>query len=55
MSPAWSKRLAADGAGDMLDAVICYLQAAHAAALPDLGLPADLDPLEGWIAAVPPP
>jgi hypothetical protein len=55
MSPAWSKRLVADGSGDLLDAVICCLQAAHAAALPDDGLPADLDPLEGWIAAVPPP
>jgi hypothetical protein len=55
LSPAWSRRLAADGSGDLLDAVICCLQAAHAAALPDDGLPADLDPLEGWIAAVPPP
>jgi hypothetical protein len=54
MSPAWSKRLVDDAAGDRLDAVICCLQASHAAALPDDGLPPDLDPLEGWIAAVPP-
>jgi hypothetical protein len=51
---AWRRRLVADGGGDQLDAVICALQAAHAAALPGFGLPADLDPLEGWIAAVPP-
>jgi hypothetical protein len=55
ISPRWSRRLVADGGGDLLDAVICGLQAAHAAALPHYGLPADLDPLEGWIAAVPPP
>jgi len=51
----WRRRLAADGSGDLLDAVICGLQAAHAAGLPGYGLPADLDPLEGWIASVPPP
>ena len=55
ISPAWSRRLLDDGSGDLMDAVICGLQAAHAAALPDFGLPADLDPLEGWIASVPPP
>jgi hypothetical protein len=51
---AWRRRLVADGSGDLLDAVIGALQAGHAAALPGYGLPADLDPLEGWIAAVPP-
>ncbi len=54
MTPAWRRRLLADGSGDLLDAVICALQACHAAALPEYGLPTDLDPLEGWIAAVPP-
>ena len=54
ITPAWSRRLLADGSGDLLDAVICGLQAGHAAALPEYGLPADLDPLEGWIAAVSP-
>jgi len=53
ITPAWARRLVADGGGDLLDAVICGLQAGHAAALPDDGLPAALDPLEGWIAAVP--
>jgi hypothetical protein len=40
--------------GDALDAVICALQATQAAVLPRFGLPDDLDPLEGWIATVPP-
>jgi len=53
ISPAWRRRLVADGSGDLLDAVICALQAAHAAALPRYGLPKPLDPLEGWIASVP--
>ena len=54
-TPSWTRRILADGSGDLVDAVICGLQACHAATLPDYGLPADLDPLEGWIAAVPPP
>lgn len=53
LTPAWRRRLVADGSGDLLDAVICALQAAHAAALPRYGLPKRLDPLEGWIASVP--
>jgi hypothetical protein len=53
ISPTWQRRLIADGSGDLLDAVICALQAAHAAALPRYGLPRHLDPLEGWIASVP--
>lgn len=52
---ALARRMIADGAGDLLDAAICGLQAAHAALLPDFGLPRDLDPLEGWIASVPSP
>ncbi len=55
LSAGWRRKLAADGSGDLLDAVICGLQAAHAALLPRYGLPARLDPLEGWIASVPPP
>jgi hypothetical protein len=53
ISDGWRRRLVADGSGDLLDAVICALQAAHAAALPRYGLPRRLDPLEGWIASVP--
>ena len=52
---SWTRRLIDDGGGDLLDAVICGLQAAHASRLPDYGLPSDLDPLEGWIASVPQP
>lgn len=46
--------LADDASGDGLDAVLCLMQAAwaqtqHAQGAPRYGLPADLDPLEGWI------
>lgn len=49
----WKALLIDDGSGDLLDAAICALQAAHAIALPNYGFPEDLDPLEGWIASVP--
>ena len=50
--------LVADASGDTLDAVLCLLQAAwaqgrHAAGDALYGLPADMDPLEGWIATAP--
>ena len=54
VTDALARRMIADGAGDLLDAAICGLQAAHASRLPAFGLPRDLDPLEGWIASVPP-
>lgn len=43
-----------DPRGDLLDAVLCAVQAAWAWARRDAnyGLPADLDPVEGWIAGV---
>ena len=41
--------LAADGSGDTLDAVICAVQAAWAAARPGYGLPQDAPQAEGWI------
>ncbi len=41
--------LAADASGDRLDAVLCLMQAAWAADQPGYGLPADFDPLEGWV------
>lgn len=45
-----------DGRGDLLDAVLCALQAAWAWQRRDTGygLPADIDPVEGWIVSVPP-
>ena len=55
LSHAQRDALADDARGDSLDAVLCLLQAAwaeraHAAGDPLYGLPATLDPLEGWIA-----
>jgi hypothetical protein len=43
--------LVADARGDRLDAVLCLLQAGWAAArrADRYGLPAEIDPLEGWI------
>ena len=43
-----------DAKGDSLDAVLCLMQAAwaqarHDAGAPNYGLPAGIDPLEGWI------
>lgn len=47
-----------DAGGDLLDAVICMLQAAwglrqHLQGAPLYGLPAAMDPLEGWIVSAP--
>lgn len=49
--PALRARLVADGSADLLDAVLCLVQAAWAAPKADThyGWPADVDPLEGWI------
>ena len=48
------ERLLADAKGDCIDAALCLVQAAWGAARrssagPGYGLPADIDPLEGWI------
>jgi hypothetical protein len=50
-SPAQHERLVEDAAGDCLDAVLCLMQAAWASHQPGYGLPADIDPLEGWIVS----
>jgi hypothetical protein len=49
------RSLLRDGTGDRLDAVLCAMQAAWAWQRRDdnYGLPANVDPLEGWIAMVP--
>jgi hypothetical protein len=49
LSHAQRDALVADAAGDRLDAVLCLMQAAWAARRPGHGLPATVDPLEGWI------
>jgi hypothetical protein len=41
--------LVEDGSGDLLDAVICAVQAAWAARRPDYGIPASAPEAEGWI------
>ena len=46
---ALEKVVVADGSGDLLDAVICAVQAAWAALRPDYGIPADAPAGEGWI------
>lgn len=38
-----------DESGDLLDAVLCAVQAAWAAREPGFGIPESCDPLEGWI------
>ena len=49
LSHAQRDALGADASGDKLDAVLCMLQGAWASAQPGFGLPAQIDPLEGWI------
>lgn len=43
------RTLVDDASGDRLDAVLCLAQAGHASRLDRYGLPADVDPVEGWI------
>jgi Protein of unknown function (DUF429) len=42
-----------DGTADRLDAVLCCVQSAWAAQQPGYGLPAKIDPVEGFIITVP--
>ena len=51
LSAAQHAALVDDASGDALDAALCLLQAAWAATQPGFGLPADVDPLEGWIVS----
>lgn len=41
--------LVADASGDRLDAALCLLQAGWASLRDGAGIPADVDPVEGWI------
>ncbi|HEY1391791.1 MAG TPA: DUF429 domain-containing protein [Methylibium sp.] len=53
LSHAQRDALAADAAGDRLDAVLCLMQAAWASHQPRHGLPPQVDPIEGWIVSAP--
>ena len=46
--------LVAEGSADGLDACLCLVQAAWAAGRADHGLPAEVDPIEGWIVTAMP-
>ena len=54
-TPDQRQALVEDASGDLLDAALALLQAAAAARQgpPRFGLPAAMDPLEGWIAGCP--
>ena len=51
LSHAQREALIADASGDRLDAVLCLVQAAWASTRLGYGMPADADPLEGWIVS----
>ena len=51
LAHAQREELIADASGDRLDAVLCLMQAAWAAARPNFGLPVQIDALEGWIVS----
>ena len=53
LSHAQRESLIDDASGDRLDAALCLVQAGWASTRPDGGLPAAVDPVEGWIATVP--
>jgi uncharacterized protein DUF429 len=51
LGDALEKLIVADGAGDLLDAVICAVQGAWAATRPAYGIPASAPADEGWIVS----
>ncbi|MCV2369996.1 DUF429 domain-containing protein [Roseateles oligotrophus] len=51
LSHAQRDGLVDDASGDRLDSVLCLLQAAWGQGRPSYGLPALIDPLEGWIVS----
>ena len=54
VSSALHQRMLDDGSGDVLDAVLCALQAASVAHLSYYGMPAQTDAVEGWIIGAKP-
>ncbi|MDE2613895.1 MAG: DUF429 domain-containing protein [Burkholderiales bacterium] len=53
LTPAQREAIAADAGGDLLDAVLCLMQAAWAETQPGCGVPPQVDPVEGWIVGPP--
>ena len=51
LGDALEKRIVADGAADLLDAVICAVQGAWAATRPAYSIPASAPAGEGWIVS----
>ncbi len=51
LTHAQRDQMIADASGDLLDAVLCLVQAAWASTRPGHGLPAGIDPVEGWIVS----
>jgi hypothetical protein len=51
LTHAQREALIQDASGDRLDAALCLVQAAWASTRPGFGLPAGIDPLEGWIVS----
>ncbi len=49
LTHAQREALVDDASGDRLDAALCLVQAAWASTQPRYGLPAAVDPIEGWI------
>ena len=54
LSHAQRDALVDDAGGDRLDAVLCLAQSAWASGQPRHGLPARVDPVEGWIVGATP-
>ena len=52
LTHAQREALVDDASGDRLDAVLCLLQAGWVATQPGHGMPAAVDPVEGWITGV---
>ncbi|MGZ5207028.1 MAG: DUF429 domain-containing protein, partial [Caldimonas sp.] len=50
LDTALRRSLVADPSGDRRDAGLCLVQAARSSRAPGDGLPARVDPVEGWIA-----
>ena len=50
LSHAQREALVDDASGDRLDAALCLMQAGWASVQPHAGVPADVDPVEGWIS-----